>query len=144
MFAQAQALWQESAASVAIGASRNSSLLRDERESGLNAALASLVRAGQWRGRLNLLEVNNICDGGPQLLAAMRADGGDRRRQRGVTHTGRHATDVISISKSTEILGSARVRTEGSKTSFALRTAREPRSFVHHHTNYGLYLYRLL
>ena len=109
MFAQAQALWQESAASVAVGASRNSSLLRDERESGLNAALASLVRAGRWRGRLNLLEVNNICDGGPQLLAAMRGDGGrPQTATRG--HTGRHATDVISFSKSTEISGSARVR----------------------------------
>ena len=76
VFVQAQALWQESAASVAAGASRNSSLLRDERESGLNAALASLVRAGRWRGRLNLLEVNNVCDGGSQLLAAMRGEGG--------------------------------------------------------------------
>ena len=70
-FTQSQALWQESSDSVVIGTLRNSSLLLDEARSGLNALLARQVRARRWR-HLNLLEVNNVCDGGPELWAAIQ------------------------------------------------------------------------
>jgi hypothetical protein len=70
-FWQAQAIWQEGADSVVIGTLRNSSLLKDEAESQLNSELAKQVRAGRWP-QLNFLEVNNVCDGGPQLLQAIR------------------------------------------------------------------------
>ena len=70
-FTQAQALWQEGADSVVIGTLRDSSLLRDEEESGLNALLAQQVRARRWPA-VGLLEVNNVCDGGADLLKALR------------------------------------------------------------------------
>jgi hypothetical protein len=70
-FVQAQALWQESDDSVAIGTLRNSSLLVDEEKSGLNAMLTSEIRKGRWPD-LRMVEVNNVCDGGPALLAALR------------------------------------------------------------------------
>ena len=69
-FSQAQALWQESADSVAIGVFRGSSLLIDEQRSGLNRLVADEVLRGRW-ARLNLVEVNHVCDGGSQLLAAL-------------------------------------------------------------------------
>jgi hypothetical protein len=70
-FMQAQALWQEGTKTVVEGTLRNSSLLRDESESGLNAILAAQVRAKRWPA-VGLLEVNNVCDGGPDLLKALR------------------------------------------------------------------------
>jgi len=69
---QMQALWQESAASVVLGTLSRSSLLGDEARSAWNADLAVDVAAGRWSA-INLLEVNNVCDGGPQLLDALRA-----------------------------------------------------------------------
>jgi hypothetical protein len=74
-FMQAQTLWQESAESVTCGTLRNSSLVTDERKSGLNRFLADQVRAGRWAKQLNLLEVNDVCDpdgSGNDLLAALR------------------------------------------------------------------------
>ena len=71
-FTQAQALWQETDASVAIGVLRNSSLLLDERRSALNALLAGEARAkGRWRRSVNLFEVNDVCDGGRELARAL-------------------------------------------------------------------------
>lgn len=70
-FTQSQALWQESTESVVIGTLRNSSLLTDERRSALNALLATSVRAHRW-AHMGLLEVNNVCDGGPDLWAALK------------------------------------------------------------------------
>jgi len=70
-FTQSQALWQESAESVVIGTLRNSSLLIDEARSQLNALLEQQVRARRW-AHLNLLEINNVCDGGPALWKAIR------------------------------------------------------------------------
>jgi len=68
-----QALWQESDASVAIGVLHGSSLLKDEESSTLNALLAQRVASGAWNvSAANLVEVNNVCDGGPALLAALR------------------------------------------------------------------------
>ena len=74
-FMQAQTLWQESPESVTCGTVRNSSLVTDERKSGLNRFLADQVRAGRWAKQLNLLEVNDVCDpdgSGNDLLAALR------------------------------------------------------------------------
>ena len=69
-----QALWQETDASVAIGVLHGSSLLEDERRSGLNALLSERVADGSFDARrANLVEVNNVCDGGAALLAALRA-----------------------------------------------------------------------
>lgn len=72
LFTQAQALWQEGTESVVIGTLRGSSLVIDEVKSGLNALIAGEVRKGRW-ANLNFLEVNDVCDGGPELLAALRA-----------------------------------------------------------------------
>lgn len=69
---QMQALWQETKDSVEIGVLEVSSLLLDESKSGLNAQVTRAVAAGRWKD-INLLEVNNVCDGGPELLAALRA-----------------------------------------------------------------------
>lgn len=71
LFWQAQALWQEGADTVVIGTLRNSSLLHDELESQLNLELARQVRAGRWPV-LGLIEINNVCDGGPELLDAIQ------------------------------------------------------------------------
>ena len=68
---QAQALWQEDGLG-RVGTLRNSSLLRDElsrlqphsRRAGTEEAVA--------RRQLGYLEVNNVCDGGPQLLHALQ------------------------------------------------------------------------
>jgi hypothetical protein len=69
---QMQALWQESPASVVLGAAARSTLLDDELRSGLNSKLAEAVAAGRW-SHVNLLEVNNVCDGGPALFDALRS-----------------------------------------------------------------------
>ena len=68
---QMQALWQEAADSVVIGTLKGSSLLKDEVESGLNGLLAEWMLNGSWP-TANFLEVNNVCDQGPALLAAIR------------------------------------------------------------------------
>lgn len=66
-----QALWQETDQSVVLGTLHRSSLLEDEARSGLNARVAAEVDAGRWDA-VNLLEVNSVCDGGPEILAALR------------------------------------------------------------------------
>lgn len=67
-----QALWQESADSVVIGTLHGSSLLKDEERSQLNSQITAAVKSGRFPN-INLLEVNNVCDGGSELLAALRA-----------------------------------------------------------------------
>lgn len=69
---QIQALWEESVASVVIGELHLSSLIEDEAKSKLNALTASYVNADRFPN-LNYIEVNNVCDGGPELLAALSA-----------------------------------------------------------------------
>ena len=77
----AQALWQETDASVVLGELAGSSLLGDESRAQLNAQLAARIAGGQWdASRLNFVEVNNVCDGGPGLLAALRTIGDDDGR----------------------------------------------------------------
>jgi len=56
---------------VVLGTLRRSSLLEDQKRSSLNAKLAAAVSSGRWQ-QVNLLEVNDVCDGGPDLLAALR------------------------------------------------------------------------
>jgi len=69
-----QALWEESTDSVVVGELHGSTLLDDERRSGLNGLLAERVTSGVWDvSRINMVEVNNVCDGGNALLSALRA-----------------------------------------------------------------------
>ena len=70
-FTQSQALWQESVESVVIGTLRNSSLLLDEQNSRLNQLIRQQVLARRWP-HMNLLEVNNVCDGGQELWSALK------------------------------------------------------------------------
>eukprot|EP00946_MAST-07B_sp_MAST-7B-sp1_P002538 g2538.t1 len=68
-----QALWQEDAASVAIGALHGSSLLKDEVKSELNSILTQRIKDRIWNvSQIGIIEVNNICDGGLDLLTAFR------------------------------------------------------------------------
>jgi len=70
-----QALWQETTESVIIGELHGSSLMLDEAWSGLNQKLAIWVRSNRLP-HISMLEVNNVCDGGNDLLAAIA----ERRR----------------------------------------------------------------
>ena len=84
---QAQAIWQETVESIAVGELHLSSLLEDEVESGFNLAVAASVREGRWR-HVNQIEVNNVCDGGGELKEALdevnerhgMADGEEERK----------------------------------------------------------------
>ena len=68
-----QCLWEETTNSVVVGELHGSTLLDDESRSGLNALVTARIRSGQIdTSRLNLVEVNNVCDGGLELLAALR------------------------------------------------------------------------
>ena len=56
-----QALWQETAASVAIGELHGSTLLDDEKRSNLNALINARIKGNYFNtSRLNLLELNNV------------------------------------------------------------------------------------
>lgn len=51
-----------------------STLLDDETRSGLNDMVNDMVLKKEIEvNKLNMVEVNNICDGGTQLLATLRA-----------------------------------------------------------------------
>ena len=68
-----QALWEEDAASVAIGTLHGSSLLKDEVKSQLNSILTQRIKSGEWNvSQVGIIEINNVCDGGVELLAAFR------------------------------------------------------------------------
>jgi hypothetical protein len=69
-----QALWQETKTTVELGLLDLSSLLIDEKNSKLNQQVADAVKQGPGGmfPHINLLEVNNVCDGGKDLLAALR------------------------------------------------------------------------
>lgn len=68
---QMQAIWQETDESVVLGTLVRSSLLEDEERSSLNAKLVASVDAGRWN-QISLLEVNNVCDNGPELFTSLR------------------------------------------------------------------------
>eukprot|EP00754_Rhynchopus_humris_P038136 Rhum_TRINITY_DN20808_c0_g1::Rhum_TRINITY_DN20808_c0_g1_i1::g.172225::m.172225 len=65
-FSQAQALWQETAATVTEGVLHGSSLLKDETRSQVNSWVADNLVKGYYPN-LSLLEVNDVCNGGPRL-----------------------------------------------------------------------------
>lgn len=98
----AQALWEETAASVVIGVAdvtapppccaatapppniahhaqsvrmparmQGSSLLLDESRSQLNKLLTARVKANAWE-HVNFIEINNVCNGGPELWQALQ------------------------------------------------------------------------
>ncbi len=69
----AQGHWQYSTTSVAAGLLKESSILLDESRSGINALQVQNLTRRDFK-YLNLLEVDNVCDQGPQLLAALRAN----------------------------------------------------------------------
>ena len=79
-----QALWQEDAASVAVGVLHLSSLLEDESRSTLNALLTARASSGVWNVSVaNLVEINNVCDGGAELRAALLSKQREARARRG-------------------------------------------------------------
>ena len=72
-FGTVQALWEEDAASVAIGTLHGSSLMKDETKSNLNHLLTQRIKSGLWNvSQVGMIEINNVCDGGAELLAAFR------------------------------------------------------------------------
>ena len=64
-------IWQESDDSVAIGVLKDSSLLKDEMNSGLNWYILNQLKQGNYTD-FNLYEINNACDGGPELFRALQ------------------------------------------------------------------------
>lgn len=68
-----QTLWQESATSIAIGEAHLSSLLLDESRSTLNRLVYERVESGEMdSSKLNLIEVNNVCDGASDIIRSVR------------------------------------------------------------------------
>lgn len=67
----AQAIWNADAAQIAQGILHLSCILDDESKSGLNSKLAAKISSGTFK-HINLLEVNNVCDHGPDILQALR------------------------------------------------------------------------
>lgn len=68
----AQAHWQYDTSSVVQGEAHNSCILEDESKAGVNKQIAERISQGHFQ-HLNLLEVDNVCDHGVDILAAMRA-----------------------------------------------------------------------
>merc|ERR1711871_988551 len=69
----AQALWEETPNSIVVSQAHGSSLLGDETRSKLNALVTQKVKDGFFKAKnINMIEVNNVCDGGQDLLAALR------------------------------------------------------------------------
>ena len=47
---------------------------RNQLSAGLNALVTARIKSGQINSsHLNVVEVNNVCDGGQELLAVIRA-----------------------------------------------------------------------
>lgn len=66
-----QAHWQTDAGSIVQGETHDSCLLSDESKAGVNQKVAERIRQGSFP-HINLLEVDNVCDRGGELLAALR------------------------------------------------------------------------
>ena len=66
--------WAENDDDVVLGFLHNSSMLNDELRSGLNTQLAAWVQRGAFKYTPNMIGVNNVCDGGNELLQALRTD----------------------------------------------------------------------
>lgn len=68
-----QAHWQSDTASIPLGDLHRGSVLEDESKAGVNAWLAATLRARALPyENLNIIEVDNVCDGGNDILAALR------------------------------------------------------------------------
>eukprot|EP01059_Diplonema_ambulator_P025804 TRINITY_DN42900_c0_g1_i1.p1 TRINITY_DN42900_c0_g1~~TRINITY_DN42900_c0_g1_i1.p1 ORF type:complete len:322 (+),score=121.43 TRINITY_DN42900_c0_g1_i1:63-968(+) len=67
---QLQALWQEDVESIVIGTTLLSSLVKDEERSQINSEVLSRLRMGWWKN-INFLELNNVCDKGPEIRAEL-------------------------------------------------------------------------
>lgn len=66
-----QGHWQQSTESTIIGNLRLSDLLADEQKSGINKYLAQSIREKKFK-YLTMLEVDNVCDGGMEILDAIK------------------------------------------------------------------------
>eukprot|EP00405_Crypthecodinium_cohnii_P026012 CAMPEP_0206488706 /NCGR_PEP_ID=MMETSP0324_2-20121206/42618_1 /ASSEMBLY_ACC=CAM_ASM_000836 /TAXON_ID=2866 /ORGANISM="Crypthecodinium cohnii, Strain Seligo" /LENGTH=332 /DNA_ID=CAMNT_0053967873 /DNA_START=20 /DNA_END=1018 /DNA_ORIENTATION=- len=67
----AQAHWQYDAKSIAQGTLHGSCILEDESKAKVHDKLIEKINAGTYP-HMNILEVNNICDGGNELLHTLR------------------------------------------------------------------------
>lgn len=65
--------WQSSVESVIAGTLHNSSLLLDEERSQLNAWTAQTISQGTAWKFMNMVGVDNVCDHGPEIFAAMQS-----------------------------------------------------------------------
>ena len=68
-----QAHWQEGAEDVATGVLTGKSLLLDESDSKQNERILQELRKGRFPS-INLLELNNVCDGGFELMQWLRSN----------------------------------------------------------------------
>lgn len=69
-----QAHWQSNAETISLGVLRGSSILKQVEGSRVNDRVADEIRAKRFP-HINLLEVDNVCDGGLKILKALQ----DRR-----------------------------------------------------------------
>jgi hypothetical protein len=68
-----QAHWQSTSTSISLGDLHLSSVLKDESKAGVNAWLANTIRNRELPyEKLNLIKLDNVCDGGNDVLAALR------------------------------------------------------------------------
>jgi len=68
----AQAHWQTDTSSISQGVVHSSCILEDESNAGVNKKLAQRIQQGSFK-HINILEVDNVCDGGQELLQALRS-----------------------------------------------------------------------
>lgn len=66
--------WASTDESVAMGFLQNSSLIQEEKESGLNARLTGWVQDGMFKHVPSMIGINNVCNGGLELMQALRAE----------------------------------------------------------------------
>jgi len=66
-----QAHWQYSTESIVRGTATRSCIIWDETDSNVNKRVADRIRAGHFR-HFNILEVDNVCNHGPELFVALR------------------------------------------------------------------------
>lgn len=66
-----QAHWQYSAAAIATGLSRMSCILAEESASDINGLLAQDIAQGNYK-RINLVQIDYVCDSGKHVFKAMR------------------------------------------------------------------------
>jgi len=67
-----QAHWQYSATSIAVGTKELSCLIKDNQQSKINEKVAAQISKGSFKN-LFILEVDNVCDHGPELAAALHS-----------------------------------------------------------------------